>query len=110
MTKWEEDHPAARYWIYNLDTTLAANYEKYSFDDYLGFYETIYNLKINNAIDDGIVYELFSNGLENQYEANNFELRRLIGNMRKEENDPEIYMGVERLYHDFKSKRKYITK
>ncbi len=110
IDKWEKEHPEASRWISKLDSPLADKYEKFEFDDYLGYYEALYYLKLNGSVDEGLVYELFSNELESIYEANNFELKGLILKMRKEENDPEIYIGVESLYKDIKSKRKYLKK
>jgi hypothetical protein len=43
------------------------------------------------------------------YEANNFELQRIFDTSRKEQNDPEIYLGVEKLYFEFMKRRKTIS-
>ncbi|MDP4268255.1 MAG: hypothetical protein Q8880_12575 [Bacteroidota bacterium] len=111
IVEWENTHKEAISWVNNPDTVkLKYKYRDWEFDDYLGYYEMIYSLKKKNMIDMDLVYELTSSGLEGAYEANNFELRNLIQQFRKEDNDPEIYIGVEKLYNEFKGKRKYMKK
>jgi hypothetical protein len=113
MAEWERSHPDARKWIYEYDDKdsvfLKDHFDKWQFDDYLTYYETIYSLEQKSVVDNSLVYDLYSANLEQIYEANNFELERLIKTMRIQQNDPEIYIGVEKLYFEFMERRKTIS-
>jgi hypothetical protein len=107
--QWEKDHPEAKAWIFNPDTSLKQNYERWNFDDYLGIYEDVYSLSQKNLIDPKLSYDFFSYTLETIYEANNFELKRMIDSFRVADNDPDIFIGVEGLYKQYKSQRRTLT-
>ena len=105
---WEQLHPDARHWIFELDSPLKDNYSNWQFDDYLGYYELLYTLYKKDQIDIDLAYELLSNTLETIYKAHDNELGKMIQQFRKEENDPEIYIGIEKLNQEFLKRRKKI--
>jgi len=113
MQNWEQSHPEARKWIYESQDKdsifLKKYYYKWDFDDYLGYYELLYSFEQKGVIDKKLSYDLFSGNLEGIYEENNFELQNIIDSFRIEANDPEIYIGVENLYHEYMKSRKTIT-
>ena len=111
MQKWEAEHPEAKDWLVHLDKPLKDNYDKWKFDDYLTFYESIYNLDKRNMLDHELVYTLFSDYFEEMYKANNFELLEIIKDFRKEQNgDPTLFKGVEDLYKEFSSESASLKK
>lgn len=109
VLQWEKEHPEAKAWIFDPDSSLKKNYSRWEFDDYLGIYEDVYSLSQKNLIDKKLSYDFFSYSLETIYEANNFELKAMIDSFRVADNDPEIFIGVERLYQDFEKDRKTLT-
>ena len=80
---WQTQHPAAYKWFSTLDTLLTPFYHDWEIDDYLGIYEMLYALQQKDMIDEDIMYELFSYELIAIYEANNFELKKMIERYRK---------------------------
>jgi hypothetical protein len=115
MTDWEHSHPETRKWIYEYDDkkdsmiSLDLNYYKWQFDDYLTYFETIYELQQKDLVDKELAYNLFSGNLEQIYEVNNFELQRILKQSRIDQNDPEVYIGAEKLYYEFMKRRKTIS-
>ncbi len=49
-----------------------------------------------------MVYDLFSDYLIDVYEANDFEIGKIIEELRKEGNENDLYIGVEELYKEMK--------
>jgi len=110
LIQWEKEHPDAKKWIWGIDSSsLARNYDRWEFDDYLSFYEALYSLEQKNLTDRKFTYDMFSGELEGIYEANNFELKKMIDSMRVSDNDPEDYIGVEHLYNEWEKDRKTMT-
>jgi hypothetical protein len=101
--KWLDGRKEFKKWIYfNRKVLLKPNYEKWELDDFLGYYEALATLEDKDLIDKDVAYALFSYDLMTTYEAHNFELRKIIEEIRKEENDPDIFSGVEDLYKEMK--------
>lgn len=109
VLQWEKEHPEVSDWIAKPDSLLTKNYDKWDFDDYLSYYEALYALREKNLVDKKLTDAMFSYELEHIYEANHYELKAIIDSMRLQDNDPEIYLGVEKLYNDFHRDRKFNT-
>ncbi|MEM5832263.1 MAG: hypothetical protein QXT38_03075 [Candidatus Aenigmatarchaeota archaeon] len=45
LLRWLEKHKDCRDWIFKLEGKLADNFNKWEFDDFLGYFETLYSLK-----------------------------------------------------------------
>jgi len=101
LLKWLSNHKECRKWIFSLDTLLKPNFDKWEFDDYLGYFETIWSLKKKRLVDKEIVYDILSDYLISVYEANDFELKRIIDKVRDDEGK-DFYEGVENLYKEMK--------
>jgi len=99
---WLKEHKECGHWINNLEGPLGPNYEKYDFDQYMGFFGTLYCLKLRDLIDKELMYDLFGETLMSVYEANNYELKHIIMERRKEGKLHDHYEGVEILYKDVK--------
>ena len=79
-----------------------SNFIKWEFDDYLGYLETVWSLTKKGLADKEIVYDILSDYLIPVYEANNFELKKIIEKIRKKEGKQDFYIGVESLYKEMK--------
>jgi len=99
--EWLDNHKECREWIFTLDKPLKQNFDKWEFDDYLGFFETIWSLKKRRLADEEMIYDTFSDYLISVYEANDFELKEIIDEIRKNEGK-DFYEGVEQLYREMK--------
>ena len=92
-----------REWIYKLDRPITKQeYKRWKMDDYLGYFEAIGTLKEKGLIDEEICYDLLSDYLIELWEHNNFGLRKIIENLREEENKPDLYEKTEKLYNEMK--------
>jgi len=101
LLKWLSNHKECREWILSLDGLLKPNFDKWEFDDYLGYFETIWSLKKKGLVDKDVVYDIVSDYIIMVYEANDFELKQIIDEMRKDEKK-DFYEGVEKLYKEMK--------
>ena len=79
------------------------NFDKWEFDDYLGYFETIWSLEKRGLVDEEVVYDILSDYLIEVYEAHNFGVKKIIEELRKTENKKDLYEGVEALYQEMKS-------
>jgi len=108
LLEWLSRHKECRDWLFFLDSHLGnpddknSNFTKWEFDDYLGYFETVWSLAKKGLIDKEIVYDILSDYLIPIYEANNFELRKIIEKIRKEEGKQDFYIGAENLYKEMK--------
>lgn len=104
LDAWLREHKPAREWVFNkLDhEKIGDRYDKWEFDDYLGFFEIIWSFDKKRLVDKEIVYDLFSDYLVDVYEANDFEIKKIIERMREEEGKSDLYVGVESLYKEMK--------
>jgi hypothetical protein len=102
---WLKMHDDCRNWIKNLEGPLGPNYAKYDFDEYLRHFESLYSLRKIGLLDEELKYDLFCDVLISVYEANNYELERLIKKMRKENGITDYYEGVEILYKNMKQQK-----
>ena len=106
LLEWLNHHKECRDWLLFLDSHLGdpydkdSNFTKWEFDDYLGYFETVWSLTKKGLVDKEIVYDILSDYLIPIYEANNFELRKIIEKIRKGKQD--FYIGVENLYKEMK--------
>jgi hypothetical protein len=104
LLDWLTSHKDCREWIFsdiNNFPTLKPNYKKWEFDDYLGYFEAIWSLRKRKLVDEEIVYDLLSDYLIPVYEANNYELKTIIQEIREQEGR-DFYEGVEKLYKKMK--------
>lgn len=101
LLEWLTNHKKCREWIFSLNRPLGEDYDKWEFDDYLGYFETIWSLKKKGLVDKEIVYDILSDYLISVYEANEFELQKIIEKIRKDEGE-DYYEGVEKLYKEMK--------
>lgn len=102
---WLAVHKEARKWIFDdLDKEKLgrARFNEWEFDDFLGFFETIWSFDKKGLIDKEIVYDLFSDYLIWVYEANDYEIEKMIKEMREEEHGKDFYEGVMKLYEEMK--------
>ncbi len=107
LDDWLSNHPDARNWIFSKsdkEKISRERYDEWEFDDFLGFFETIWSFDKKKLVDKEIVYDLFSDYLIDVYEANNFEIKNLIEEMRKEGEENDLYIGVEGLYKEMKKR------
>lgn len=108
LLEWLSCHKECRDWLFFLDSRLGdpddkdSNFVKWEFDDYLGYFETVWSLAKRELVDKEIVYDILSDYLIPIYEANNFELKEIIEKIRKEEGKQDFYIGVENLYKEMK--------
>ena len=108
LLEWLNHHKRCRDWLFFLDSRLGdpydkdSNFTKWEFDDYLGYFETVWSLTKKGLVDKEIVYDILSDYLIPIYEANNFELKEIIKRIRKEESKQDFYIGVENLYKEMK--------
>lgn len=104
LLEWLRDHKECRKWIFTLKTPLTReNFDKWEFDDYLGYFETIWSLEKRGLVDEEVVYDILSDYLIEVYEAHNFGVKKIIEELRKTENKKDLYEGVEALYQEMKS-------
>jgi len=104
LLEWLASHKECRKWIFsdlNNFPPLEPNYEKWEFDDYLGFFEAVWSLRKRRLVDEKMVYDLLSDYLITVYEANNYELKTIIQEIRKKEGR-DFYEGLEELYKEMK--------
>ncbi|MCM8788074.1 MAG: hypothetical protein NC935_08525 [Candidatus Omnitrophica bacterium] len=104
LIKWLEKNKECRNWILKLNEKLKSNFEKWEFDDFLGYFVTIYALKRRKLIDKEMVYDLFSDYLISVYEANDFELKEIIRELREKEKKEDLYIEIEELYKEMKQR------
>lgn len=102
LLEWLNSHKECGDWISSLKGLLKSNFDSWEFHDYLGYFETVWSLKKKRLVDEDIVYDILSDYLISVYEANDFELQKIIGEKREEDNMPDMYEGVEKLYKDMK--------
>ena len=105
LDAWLREHKEAKDWIFTkLDhEKLGDRYNEWEFDDFLGFFETIWSFDKKKLVDKNIVYDLFSDYLISVYEANDFELKTIIDEGRIKEAEVDFYIGVEKLYKEMKT-------
>ena len=103
LLEWLKLHEECRDWIFKLNTSLESNFDRWEFDDYLGYFVAIWSFKKRDLIDLDIVYDLFSDYLISIYEANNFELEKIIKDLREKENKPDLYQEIIFLYSEMKN-------
>lgn len=104
LLDWLNSHKECKDWVFsdlNNFPPLRPNYEKWEFDDYLGHFEAVWSLRKRKSVDDEIVYDLLSDYLIPIYEANNFELKTIIQEIREKEGR-DFYEGVAELYKEMK--------
>lgn len=101
LLKWLDNHKECKEWQFYLDRPLGTDFEKWDFEDYLGYYEAIWSLKKKGLIEKDIVYDILSDYLISVYEANDFELKKKIDEIREKEGK-DFYEGVEKLYKEMK--------
>jgi len=108
LLEWLNRHKECRDWLFFLDSCLGdpydkgSNFTKWEFDDYLGYFEAVWSLTKKELVDKEIVYDILSDYLIPIYEANNFELRKIIEKIRKKEGKQDFYIEVENLYKEMK--------
>lgn len=104
LIEWLNNHKEARAWIFETKEELTREkYESWEMDDFLSFFEMIWSFDKRGLVDKEIVYDLFSDLLISSYEANNFALRNIIRDLKKEEKKKDLYVGIARLYAEMKS-------
>ncbi len=106
LLDWLKRHPAVRKWIFEGAPagTLAEKYEEWEVDDLLAFFEALGSFGKKHLVDHAIVYDLFRDFVVAPYEANAFELQRLISALRDAKRMPDLYGGVESLYLELKAR------
>lgn len=105
LDAWLRKHKPARDWIFkgsDSERLRRERYDEWEFDDFLGFFETIWSFDKKGLVDKEMVYDLFSDYLIDVYEANDFEIGKIIEELRKEGNENDLYIGVEELYKEMK--------
>ncbi|MEM5782622.1 MAG: hypothetical protein QXD43_05545, partial [Candidatus Aenigmatarchaeota archaeon] len=60
LLRWLEKHKECRDWIFKLEGKLGDNFDKWEFNDFLGYFEALYSLKKRGLVDEEIVYDLLS--------------------------------------------------
>ncbi len=102
---WMKRHPAVRKWIFEGAPAglLAEKHEEWEIERYLTFFETLWSFEKRQLVDSATVCDLFRHFVVAPYEANAFELQRLISAVRAAERRPDLYCGIESLYVDMKT-------
>jgi hypothetical protein len=107
LLDWLKDHKQAREWIFNpAGKKLKLYYDKWEFDDFLGYFVALWSLKEKKLVDKKIIYDLLSDYLISAYEANDKELKSYIEQMRKDERKPDLYIEINKLYEEMKNYEK----
>jgi len=108
---WLNSHKEVKNWIFKpKNIPLGSNFDEWEFDDFLGYFETVWSLNKKRLVDKNIIYDLLSDYLISVYEANDKELEEIINKIRKEEGKPDLYIGVEKLYKEMKKIEQKIKK
>lgn len=108
MQQWLNSHKETKEWIFEglqKEPITEKRYEEWEFDDLLGFFETIWSLDKRGLIDEELAYDFFSDYLICIYEANDFEIKKLLMRFRKEEGS-DLYVGIDSLYKKMKKRQK----